>query len=250
MIVTVANQKGGSGKTTSAAAIATGATYRGLRALAVDLDAQSNLTFVMGGDVTRPGAYELLTGKGKAADIVQRTDQGDLIAASVDLAALDSILTGDARVYALQRAVKPIRGFYDVIVIDTPPTLGTPLINALAASDGVVITLRAKMVNLQGLYLLAQTIRTAQQEYNPRLRIMGALLTEHNGRTIAARNVADTIRESAAALEIPMFESEIRQGVAIDEAQIMQESLFEYAPKSNPAQDYLHFLDEIGIRSN
>ena len=247
MIITVSNQKGGTGKSTTAAAIATGAAYKGKKALAIDLDPQSNLSFVMGANPLDVGAYELMTQNATPAQLIQHTSQGDVIAGSLLLAAADTILKGDARIYALQRAIKPLKSRYDVIVIDTPPTLGTLLINALAASDKVIIPLQADVLSLQGLYQLTQTIRKAQSEYNKGLEIAGILFTRHNGRTIISREIMETMEQKAAELNVPIFNSTIRDGVAVREAQTLRQSLFEYAPKSKPAQDYLKLLAEIGL---
>ena len=247
MIITVSNQKGGTGKSTTAAAIATGAAYKGKKALAIDLDPQSNLSFVMGANPLDVGAYELMTQNATPAQLIQHTSQGDVIAGSLLLAAADTILKGDARIYALKTAIKPLKSRYDVIVIDTPPTLGTLLINALTASDKVIIPLQADVLSLQGLYQLTQTIRKAQSEYNKGLELAGILFTRHNGRTIIAREIMETMEQKAAELNVPILNSTIRDGVAVREAQTLRQSLFEYAPKSKPAQDYLDLLAEIGL---
>ena len=247
MIITVSNQKGGTGKSTTAAAIATGAAYKGKKTLAIDLDPQSNLSFIMGANPLDVGAYELMTQKSTPAQLIQHTSQGDVIAGSLLLAAADTILKGDARIYALQRAIRPLKSRYDVIVIDTPPTLGTLLINALAAADKVIIPLQADILSLQGFYQLTQTIRKAQSDYNKGLTIAGILYTRHSSRTLIAREIIDTMGKKAAELKIPVLKTTIRDGVAVREAQTLRQSLFEYAPKSKPARDYLDLLDEIGL---
>lgn len=247
MIITVSNQKGGTGKSTTAAAIATGAIYKGKQALAIDLDPQSNLSFVMGANPLDVGAHELITGQANASQLIQHTAQGDVIAGSLALAGADSTLTGDSRIYALQRAIKPLKSRYDVVVIDTPPTLGTLLINALTASDKVIIPLQADILSLQGLYQLSQTIRKTQTSYNKRLEIAGILFTRHSTRTVIAREIITTLTNKAKEWEIPVLNTTIREGVAVKEAQTTRQSLFEYAVKSKPAQDYLQLLNEIGL---
>lgn len=247
MIITVSNQKGGTGKSTTAAAIATGAAYKGKKTLVIDLDPQSNLSFIMGANPLDVGSYELITQKSTPAQLIQHTSQGDVIAGSLNLAGADTTLKGDARVYALKTAIKPLKSRYDVIVIDTPPTLGTLLINALAAADKVIIPLQADILSLQGLYQLTQTIRKAQSEYNKGLEIAGILFTRHSSRTLIAREIIETMEQKAAELNVPILKSTIRDGVAVREAQTLRQSLFEYAPKSNPAQDYLELLAEIGL---
>lgn len=247
MVIAVANQKGGQGKTTTAQAIATGAAQIGRSSLAIDLDPQGNLTFSMGGNGSDAGAYELITGELKPGQIIQRTRQGDLITASLALAGADTTFTGDTRTTALQTAIKPIRGRYDVIVIDCPPTLNTLLINALTAADEVIIPLTADMFSLQGLYQLAQTIREAQAKHNPRLKIGGVLFVKHSTRTVLARDLTDVIKDKCRELDIPVYKTTIREGVAIREAQTQRQSIFTYAPKSKPAKDYMQLIQEMGL---
>lgn len=247
MIIAVANQKGGQGKTTTAQAIVTGAAQIGKKALAIDLDAQGNLTFSMGGNAADVGAYELITGKAAPEKTVQRTAQGDIIAASLALASADTTLTGNARTEALKTAIRPLVRRYDVIVIDCPPALNTLLINALTAADKVIIPLTADMYSLQGLYLLAQTIRETRQKHNTGLEIGGVLFVKHNTRTVLARDLADVIKEKCDALGVHVYNTVIREGVAVREAQTQRQSIFDYAPRSNPAKDYKQLIEEIGL---
>ena len=247
MVIAIANQKGGQGKTTTAQAIATGAAQIGRSSLAIDLDPQGNLTFCMGGNSNDAGAYELITGAAKPGQIIQRTRQGNLITASLALAGADTAFTGDTRTTALRAAIKPLRSRYDVIVIDCPPTLNTLLINALTAADEVIIPLTADMFSLQGLYLLAQTIRDVQGKYNPALKIGGVLFVKHNTRTILARDLTDVITDKCRELDIPVYKTTIREGVAVREAQTQRQSIFTYAPKSKPAKDYRQLIQEIGL---
>lgn len=245
MIIAVANQKGGQGKSTTAQAIVTGAQLKGKKALAIDLDPQGNLTFSMNGNGGDMGSYELMTGTA-AAQIIQKTSQGDIIPASLALASTDTTFTGEDRIKALQNAIKPLKKKYDVIVIDCPPTLNTLLINALAAADKVVIPLTADIYALQGLYLLAQTIHDAQT-VNKKLEIGGVVFTRHSTRTILARDLTDVIIDKCKELSIPVYNSTISESVAIREAQTQRQSIYEYAPKSKPAIEYGQLLTEIGI---
>lgn len=248
MIIAIANQKGGTGKSTTAQAIAQGVTYKGGKSLIVDLDPQGNTTFSMGGNSGDAGAYELITGDLKPGQIIQTTAQGDIITASPQLAAIDTALTGDAkaRVTGLQRALKAVKSRYDVIAIDCPPALNLLLINGIAAADKVIIPLTADIYALQGLYQLVETIRGAQA-YNKGLEIAGVLFTRHSTRTIVSRDLTDVIADKCRELHIPVFKTTIREGVAIREAQTQRQNLYSYAPRSNPAQDYSRLLDELGL---
>ena len=248
MIIAVANQKGGTGKSTTAQAIAQGVTYKGGKSLIVDLDPQGNTTLSMGGNSGDAGAYELITGDLKPGQIIQTTAQGDIITASPQLAAIDTALTGDAkaRVTGLQRALKAVKSRYDVIAIYCPPALNLLLINGIAAADKVIIPLTADMYALQGLYQLKQSIQDAQK-LNTGLKIGGVVFTRHSTRTILARDLTDVITDKCGELDIPVYKTVIREAVAVREAQTQRMSLFDYAPKSKPAKDYKQLIHEIGL---
>ena len=247
-IISVANQKGGTAKTSTAHALVTGAAYKGKRSLAIDFDPQGNLSFIMGADANRAGDYELMKQQAQAAQIIQYTSQGDIIPASLNLAAADTEFSGKpGRDFFLQAALEPLQDAYDVVVIDTPPTLGTLLVNALTASDEVIIPMNADILSLQGLYQLAETINQVKSFCNKGLKVTGILLTRYSGRTVLARDIKETIEAKCAELGIPLLNTVIRDGVAVREAQTTQESLFAYAPNSNPAKDYLQLFDEINL---
>lgn len=248
-IVTIANQKGGAAKTTTAQALATGAASMGREVLAIDLDPQANLTFVMGGDEELPGAYQLLSGSCRAVDAVQPTAQGcDLIGASYDLAVIADELQGDARRRArrLRDALRPVAGKYDLIVIDTPPTLGIGLITALVASDTVVIPLTTDLTMLKGLQLLKDTVDGAR-DYNRGLQVGGVVITRWSGRTNQARDLRDVITDTCGGMGIPVYGTAIREAIAAREAQTYRESIFSHAPNSTTARDYMALIEEMGL---
>jgi len=239
-ILAIANQKGGTAKSTTAAALAQAAAHRGRRVLAVDLDPQGNLSFFLAADMAQAGAFEVLDGQ-PAAEAIQATAGGlDVIAASWNLQTISSS-RGSAR--RLRTALEPIAGSYDLVIIDTPPTAGELQFNALMAATDLVIPLQADIVGLQGLYQMADTARQIQQS-NPALKLTGIVLTRHGSRSTLARQMAETIKGKAAEMGIP-FLTAIREAVAIREAQTLQRSLYEYAPNCKPAADYLELLDMI-----
>jgi len=243
-VITVAAQKGGTGKTTSAAAIAQGASTKGKKALLIDLDPQGSLTHIIG---AKAGNRDLLQGQ-NSGGLVQRLDgQPDIIPASMGLAAADIELANrPGRDFLLRKALQTLKG-YDLTIIDTPPHLGTLLINALTAATDVVIPLQADTFAIQGLFQLTETIQQVQQYTNPTLRINGVILTRYSARTVHARDLREAIAAKCETLGIPLLQSIIREGVAIREAQTLQRSIFDYAPKSNPARDYEALINELEV---
>lgn len=240
-IVLPAIQKGGAGKTTTAAALAQAAKAAGYKALAIDLDPQGNLSFAIGADMTRPGSYDFLTGSRPAADTIQATEQGiDIIRAQRELATLTTE-QGSAR--RLQRALEPVKENYHFIVLDVPMAAGELQYNALQAATGLVIPLQADAYNLQSLY---QTIDTARQfqNSNPALKIEGIVFTDYDNRANLSKQMRNTIIEKAAGLQVPYLGT-IRHGIAIREAAGLQESLYTYSGSSKPAQDYKDLFERI-----
>lgn len=240
-VITVAIQKGGTGKTTTAAALAQAGIYSGRRVLAVDLDPQGNLSFALGATGTAASAYNVLAEREPAALNIAETEQGiDVIPASRALATVKTS-TGSAR--RLHSALEPIKEEYDLAIIDTPPTAGELQYNALMAADGLIIPLQADAYNLQSLYQIADTARQIQQT-NSRLQVLGIVFTQYDGRSIIARQMRDAITAAAEGMNIPTLGA-IRGAVAVKEAAALQRSLYSYAPKSKPAQDYLDIYKQV-----
>lgn len=232
-IITAAVIKGGTGKTTTCAALAQAAADAGKRVLAIDLDPQANFTFAIGADQNSPGSYALLHGT-PAAELMQHTAQGiHAIAASPDLAAER---TTPASAKRLQKALEPVKGQFDLIVIDTPPQMGELTYNALQASTGLIVPLETDTNSLQGLYHIAD-IAQQMQHSNTGLSIIGVILTRYDNRPKINRYIKSVIEEKAQEIGAPYL-MEIRNGVAVREAAAMQQSLYDYAPHSKPAADY------------
>ena len=241
MIYTIATSKGGTGKTTTAAAIAQAAAYNGKKALAVDLDPQGNLSFCLAADATKPGSYELLHGR-PAADLIQKSHQGmDIIPASPNLQT-ETSAPGSAR--RLQKALEPLKRKYNLIIIDTPATAGELMYNALQAADRLIIPLLVDAYNLQSLYQLTTIASQIKASGNPRLKIAGVILTQYDGRANVTRQLRDILESKSRERGIP-FLGVVRKAVAVQEAAALQESLFTYAPRSNPAQDYMSIFETI-----
>lgn len=239
-IITAAIIKGGTGKSSTAAALAQAATNDGKRVLCIDMDAQGNLSFFIGADQSQRGSYELLHGA-DPLPLIQTTEQGiDAIPASPDLAT-EKTTAGSAN--RLQDAIQPLKKKYDYVFIDTPPQMGELTFNALQASTGLIIPLETDNSSLQGLYQVTDIAKQIKQS-NRKLKILGTILTRYDNRPKINRYIKDVITEKGRETGAP-FLMAIRAGVAIREAQAMQQSLFDYAPTSKPAQDYKKLYEMI-----
>lgn len=246
-VIAVATQKGGEGKTTTASALLSGFTFKGLKSLAVDLDAQGNLTNIIGGSSTDRTALGLLTRECTAQEAIQSTKNGDLIAASSSLSSIDVILQNElGKAHRLKKAIEPLSVLYDYVIIDCPPALGTLTANALTAADYVIIPAQADISSLQGISQLWNTIQEAREYTNSKLEVAGILLTRYNNRATLNREIERQLREEVAPfMKTRLFKATIREAVAIREAKYMQQSIFTYAPKSKVATDYKVFIEEL-----
>jgi len=246
-IFAVAQQKGGTGKTTTAHAIGAGLARQGRNVLFIDLDGQRNLTYTLKA-LNRTGATaaDVLTGQATAADAIIPT--GDLATAIDLIPASDTLaiqaLTGDGWQYALKRAIEPVKGKYDFIIIDTPPQLGQILACTLTAATDVIIPTLADFFSLQGVNQVLQTIEQARG-MNPALQISGILITKFSPRKVLSRDTADLLAKTAADHRTRIFKTKIRECIALAEAAAIQADIFTYAPRSLAAQDYTNLLTEI-----
>mgnify|MGYP004506633187 FL=1 len=242
--VSVINQKGGVGKSTTAEMLISALSLKGFKVLAIDLDAQGNLSYSLAADLTSPTILEVLTEEILAKDAIKKA-RADVISSNKALAGADAFIADTGKEYRLKEALEKIAKNYDFCIIDTPPALGILTINALTASDSVIIPAQADIYSLQGIENLEETIKAVKKYCNPDLKIEGILLTRYNPRTILSREVSEMAEKLAKKLETKLFKAKIRDAVAVKEAQISQESLFEYAPKSNVTKDYEGFIDEF-----
>lgn len=240
----IINQKGGVGKTTTTHALATGLTYKGYKVLVVDTDPQGNISYTMQADLQGKGLYEAMKEEVAVTDLIQHTKQGDILPSTLLLTAADLEFTQTGREYVLDSILKPVKEEYTHIIIDSPPTLGVLTINALTASNDVIIPMGADIYSLQGLNQLYSTINKVKKFCNKNISIAGLLLTRYSGRTILSRDIKEAIENKAKELNTNLYQSIIRESVTVKEAQTQQKSLFEYAPKSNVAIDYMNFVDE------
>lgn len=241
----IANRKGGVGKTSTTAAIMAGLTIRGYRVLGIDLDGQRNLSTSLGIEAEGKTVLGVMAGEVEAAEAIRKTKSGDLLPSSKSLAGADIIFTKTGKEYILKEALEGIAADYDYCVIDCPPALGILTINGLTAADVVIVPAQADVFSLDGIGDLQETIKTVKKYCNPALKIGGILLTRYNGRSVLSRDVADLAGEMAERLNTRLYRTTIREGIAIKEAQIQRQSIFDYAGKSKVAQDYNAFIEEF-----
>ena len=243
--IAVINQKGGVGKSTTAATVAAGLSLKGYKTLSIDLDAQANLTYTAGAKTTGATALGVLTGEAKAENAIQNTDSGDSIAANKALAGADAFIADTGKEYRLKEALESVKAAYDYIIIDTPPALGILTINALTACDSVIIPAQADIYSLQGIEQLAETMKPVKKYCNPALKIEGILLTRYSPRSVLSREVAELAEQLAARLGTKVFKATIREAIAVKEAQISQQTLYQYAPKAKVTEDYTALIEEL-----
>lgn len=244
-VLAITNQKGGVGKSTTAASIGSAYTRKGEKVLFIDLDSQGNLTYAMRADTAGTSAYDVLTGQATAAQAIQHLPTGDIIAASPALASADVTLTATGKEYRLREALEPLRGKYALAIIDTPPALGVLTVNALTAADTVIIPSQADFFSLQGIGQLASTIDAIRKYCNPRLKIGGIVLTRYSPRAVISREVCGMMEQTAQQLNTKLYQTKIRECTSVKECQAMQMDIFSYAPRSNAAADYTALAEEI-----
>lgn len=245
MIISINNQKGGIGKTTTVQSVGAGLSEKGFKVLLIDLDPQGNLTYSTGANGQGKTIYEVMKGTVNLNDAIQRLKGFDLIPANILLSGADIEFTFTGREHLLREAIGSLKFPYDYILIDTPPSLGILTINALTVSDKVIIPLTADIFSLQGLGQLHNTITRVKKYSNPNLQVEGLLLTKFNDRTILNREIKENIEKTAKEFNSKLFTSTIRESVSMREAQAYQTDIFKYAPDSNPAKDYEELINEI-----
>lgn len=242
-IYSIANRKGGVGKSTTAAALAAGLSLKKFRVLSVDLDTQRNLSRSLG--VESGEAFSVLSKAMRLEEGIVATKYGDILPGGKDLARADRQITQKGAEYRLRDALADVKDKYDFCIVDCPPALGVLTVNALTASNGVVIPAQADIFSLEGVEDLREAMQSVKDYCNSSLTATGILLVRYSPRTILSQNAATLAEDMARKLDTEIFKTTIRESVTVKEAQISRQSLFEYAPKAKVTEDYISFINEF-----
>lgn len=240
--ISITNQKGGVGKTSTASALMEGLSELGYKVLGVDLDGQANLSLQARANTKGSTVLGLLLGEIKAKEAVQETARGWIIPGSSKLTNADRFIeTGEE----LKAGLHELGRSFDFCIIDTPPALCARTLSALIASDSVVIPAKADLFSLQGIDELADTIAATKAARNKKLKVAGILLTCYKSRSTLHKEIIAPLEKLAADLGTTLFNTRIRDAVAVSEAPFLGTGLFASYPKSNVVEDYRAFIKEL-----
>jgi len=251
-IIAFANQKGGVAKTTSAIALAQALALEGKKVLFFDLDPQENASNTLRLKQGVPTMYDLMTAKEGDTETFARCLQAvegcpnlTGVRGDIQLSAADLQFNRQGREYILREQLADNMEGFDVIVMDTPPSLGMLTINALTCADLVIVPVSPDGYSIQGFYQLNQSIRQIKKYSNENLRISGILITRFVPKTIISREIRDVAQEYATMAGTKVYRNTIRQTVAVGESISAQKGIVLYAPESTAAQDYRSFAREV-----
>ncbi len=241
-IISITNQKGGEGKTTTAINVAFGLAKRGKKTLLVDMDPQANTTGIfVNPDKLDKSMCDVFNNKIPLKDIVFKTSEPnlDLAPSKITLAEVEATGGNVDVPYILRDALQTLEA-YDFIVIDCPPALSIFTINALVASTHVVIPAQAEKFSIDGMSGLQNTINSVKRRINPDLRVAGALITQLKPKTVLTKTILPVVGQF-----FTVFHSTISEGVAIGESHLAKQCIFDYAGDSKQAKEYQDFLEEL-----
>ena len=248
MIIAITNQKGGVGKTTTALNVSSALAFMGKSTLLIDTDPQAHSTIscVKEPSQYNKSLYDVLVSNDEniGNHIVSTTIPGlNIVISKISMAKLEPTLLGEIDGhYRLKDVLEPIRGKFDFIIIDTPPTLGIITLNALVAADAIIIPIQSSYLSLEGTDDLLETINKVKKVANPNLNILGILITLHDKRTNISRDVVKKIKNVFGKM---VFKTIISKSVKLEESPAYKESIFTYAPYSVGSVQYKQVAKEI-----
>jgi chromosome partitioning protein len=243
-IISFANQKGGVAKTTTTLNLAVAFAESGNRVLAIDLDPQGNLTMSQGIDPDKVEAsmYDVLVDHIPIREVIAEREI-DIAVASIDLAGAEIAMSMQiGRERSLEKALSAVVDDYDFVCIDTPPSLGLLTVNALTASDKVIVPVQCEYLSMRGLVQLQNTLQMIRENLNPRVHIEGILPTMLDSRTVHAKEAVEILEENFGEL---VFKSRIRKAIKFAEAPVRGSSVLKYDPKGNAANYYRELAQEV-----
>lgn len=243
VIISIVLQKGGTGKSTTAQALASTLGFKHKKVLLIDLDPQSNVTYSSNVDNPIKTITNVLDEDCAADEAIIKCKYYDLLAADTYLTNVE--ITEGIKPTLLKNTINSIKDNYNFIIIDTPPALGHLSFNALVASDYVIIPMEPRVFALQGLGRLHDTITNVQKRLNSSLKVLGILLIKYSNRTILNRDIKDMIEDYSKQMDTIVFNTSIRESIVVAEAQTVREPLIDYAKNSKPNIDYKAFTTEI-----
>lgn len=247
-VICVANQKGGVAKTATTSALASILTQRGSRVLAIDMDPQGSLSKQAGAEPGGHEVYEVLKGNISALDAIRPLKQYHILPTSIVLAGLEAeLMTDMGKYFKLRDAIEKAQlgKLYDYILIDTPPSLGVPTVNAIVAADGVLVPTDADCDSINGIIQLNTTIQNVKRYCNVNPKIMGIVFTKFDPRQNNSKDMMALAMRVADALNTQVFGTYIRAAVAVREAKSKAKDLVTSNPRSNVVLDYTSLAEEI-----
>ena len=235
-IITVTNQKGGVGKTTTASALVCGLHQRGARVLGIDLDPQGNLGFTLGLEIgSGSTAYDVFKGTCTMEEAIASTEYGDVLPSDIMLSAAEVEFTAPRREFMLSDLLTGVRDRYDFVIIDTPPALNILTVNAYVTSTGLIVPMEAEVLSLVGVTQLQETIETVRDAFNPDLKVLGILINKFNGRLTLSKDILELAQEVASQLDSQVFQAKIHRGVGVAIGPAHRHSDRNSPPDSPPA---------------
>jgi len=243
IVIAIANQKGGEGKTTTSLNLAHGIALHNHRTLLIDIDPQGNSSGIfLNNTELEFSMTDLFQQKSLIENAIYKTKYENLsiLPSNIKLAEVELNTLNVEAPYILRDAIQAVSNLFDFIVIDCPPSLSIFTVNALVASNFVVIPLQAEKFSIDGIKGLQNTIESIKRRINPNLQILGALITQLKSNTILTKTILPVIQNY-----FPVFKSTISSGVAIGESHLAQQTIYEYSKAGKQAGEYLAFVKEV-----